>query len=673
MKSFSKLIFSMLPFLLSAICFGASVTLKVCDSVTGQALDAEVLISYEEGELVAIEKGVDITSELSSGVYVVTVQANGYKPMTTWFGLTENQKHRVRIFMDRIEPLEEETSSYIAERKNEEQMILHGFVTADESGDILSGVRVSTNNGEQTITDSRGYFYVTIPTSSYAAGSLQFEKNGFVIQKREFIELWQGGDWMYRIALQEGEGIERIDDSREAKKGEEQEECSDCGHDEENVTASNSLLQNNPPLRHTIRVGRNCTGTLCFDAEVYTLDNYCELVLPHEWFSCWGSLSGGMNSLSAGAVAIRTYASWHVNNPLNTTYDICDNTSCQFLGSTTTTNGNNAVAITSGYVLLNGSTIARSEYSAENNNSGCGNGFTGTGSSWPCIEDALCVNQTKNGHGRGMCQWGSARWANGTRLSTSSPCSPGPSGGLGTKTWQEILDHYYPPYTLVQGLQSSIQNVTATPNAVNAGGTFTLNYSVNASPSFQLMLGASIAPTGTTNYTSDPANDNKVTVNDGGNQVSRSFTVPAGTAPGFYDILTTVYYDTDNNNQINNGDFRLDRVRYTLALTVGVTGIEQIDDIVPVAFSLEQNYPNPFNPATTFAFEVASRSQVRLRIFDSLGKEIARVVDQELAAGRYEANWNAGSIASGIYFYRLEATSESGADFVESRKLILSR
>jgi len=665
-------LFSYIMLLVSSTVFAGSVSIQAHDVVTGELLKADVLISYEDGEVVSLEEGKQISSALSTGIYVVTVQAEGYQSMTTWFALGEGQDHSMKVFMDRIVPIPEETSAYIAERKNDEQMILHGFITSEETGELLSGVSVETESGAQTITDERGYFYVTIPMS-YATGDLLLEKNGYINQKRELIEIWQGGDTMFRITMTEGDGLDTIDESREAKESEgEQQECVNC-EEEETPAISNSLLQNNPPLRHTIRVGRNCSGTLCVQTEVYTLDNYCALVLPAEWFNCWGSLSGGMNSLSAGAVAIRSYAMWHVYNPLNTTYDICDNTSCQFLGNVTTTNGNNAVALTSGFVLLNGNNIARSEYSAENNNSGCGNGFTGTGTSWPCIEDALCVNQTKNGHGRGMCQWGSARWANGTRLSTSSPCSPGPSGGLGTKNWQEIIDHYYPPYTMVEGLRSSLQNVTASPTDVVPGGTFTLTYTLTAGPAFDLMLGASIAPTGTTNYISDPPNDNKVSVTAGSNQVTRSFTVPAGTAPGFYDVLATLYYDTDNNNQINTGDFRMDRVRYSILVSVGVTGIERVDNVIPGEFALEQNYPNPFNPSTTFTFQIAEYSKVRLRVFDSLGKEVASIVNEDLAAGRYQTEWDASAISSGIYFYRLEATGINGENFLQTRKLILSR
>ncbi len=226
---------------------------------------------------------------------------------------------------------------------------------------------------------------------------------------------------------------------------------------------------------------------------------------------------------------------------------------------------------------------------------------------------------------------------------------------------------------MVEGLRSSLQNVTVSPTDVVPGGTFTMTYTLTAAPAFDLMLGASIAPVNTTNYISDPPNDNKVSVTPGSNQVTRSFTVPAGTAPGFYDVLATLYYDTDNNNQINTGDFRMDRVRYSLLVSVGVTGIERVDNVIPGEFALEQNYPNPFNPSTTFTFQLAEYSTVSLRVFDLIGKEVASIVDEDLAAGRYQADWDASALSSGIYFYRLEATGSNGANFLQTRKLILSR
>ena len=88
---------------------------------------------------------------------------------------------------------------------------------------------------------------------------------------------------------------------------------------------------------------------------------------------------------------------------------------------------------------------------------------------------------------------------------------------------------------------------------------------------------------------------------------------------------------------------------------------------------LSQNYPNPFNPGTTIRFSIPSRSQVRLTIFNLLGQQIAQLADEEMNAGSYERMWNAG-VASGMYFYRIEAVSVAdGKRYVDVKKMVLVR
>lgn len=86
----------------------------------------------------------------------------------------------------------------------------------------------------------------------------------------------------------------------------------------------------------------------------------------------------------------------------------------------------------------------------------------------------------------------------------------------------------------------------------------------------------------------------------------------------------------------------------------------------PYQFALEQNYPNPFNPSTTIQYELASPSEVKLRVFDVLGREVATLVNARQSAGRYRAEFNAAALSSGVYFYRLETQ-----DFTQTRKMFL--
>lgn len=89
-------------------------------------------------------------------------------------------------------------------------------------------------------------------------------------------------------------------------------------------------------------------------------------------------------------------------------------------------------------------------------------------------------------------------------------------------------------------------------------------------------------------------------------------------------------------------------------------------------YSLEQCSPNPFNPSTKIRFTLPDQSIVRLLVFNALGQKVAELANEEMSPGMYERIWNT-QLASGIYFYRLEAvsTSDPTKRFVESKKMIL--
>jgi len=104
----------------------------------------------------------------------------------------------------------------------------------------------------------------------------------------------------------------------------------------------------------------------------------------------------------------------------------------------------------------------------------------------------------------------------------------------------------------------------------------------------------------------------------------------------------------------------------------GVTKVSEKTNSLPNAYSLLQNFPNPFNPSTTLRYGLPSRSRVRLQIYNVLGQVVADLVNTDQAAGYQSAIWNA-DVASGIYFYRLEAVSVNDPNkrFVDVKKMIL--
>jgi hypothetical protein len=97
-----------------------------------------------------------------------------------------------------------------------------------------------------------------------------------------------------------------------------------------------------------------------------------------------------------------------------------------------------------------------------------------------------------------------------------------------------------------------------------------------------------------------------------------------------------------------------------------VIGIEPGSNFVPHTFELFQNYPNPFNPVTSIGYQIPEPGQVKIVIFDVLGRELQTLVNEFKPAGRYDVHWDAAMFSSGVYFYKISA-----GDFTRSRKLIL--
>ena len=90
------------------------------------------------------------------------------------------------------------------------------------------------------------------------------------------------------------------------------------------------------------------------------------------------------------------------------------------------------------------------------------------------------------------------------------------------------------------------------------------------------------------------------------------------------------------------------------------------DDFIPASYTLEQNYPNPFNPATTITYSIPKESQVSLKIYDVMGREVVELVSGKQSTGSYNVEFDAASLASGTYFYKLVA-----GDFISVKKMVL--
>jgi hypothetical protein len=89
---------------------------------------------------------------------------------------------------------------------------------------------------------------------------------------------------------------------------------------------------------------------------------------------------------------------------------------------------------------------------------------------------------------------------------------------------------------------------------------------------------------------------------------------------------------------------------------IPTTGVTEQSGQIPTVYSLSQNYPNPFNPSTTISFGLPQTGHVTVEIFDVLGQRVAVLVDQQMQAGLYNVPFNASTLPSGVYLYRMQAS-----------------
>ncbi|MBN8568002.1 MAG: T9SS type A sorting domain-containing protein [Ignavibacteria bacterium] len=108
----------------------------------------------------------------------------------------------------------------------------------------------------------------------------------------------------------------------------------------------------------------------------------------------------------------------------------------------------------------------------------------------------------------------------------------------------------------------------------------------------------------------------------------------------------------------NNGNFKY----HTLSSLVDVG--------VPAKFDMSQNYPNPFNPTTKISYDLPFDSKVQIKMFDMTGREVYQLVNQSLTAGYYTSQFNASALASGVYFYQINAQG-GNQSFIKTMKMVL--
>lgn len=137
--------------------------------------------------------------------------------------------------------------------------------------------------------------------------------------------------------------------------------------------------------------------------------------------------------------------------------------------------------------------------------------------------------------------------------------------------------------------------------------------------------------------------------------------------------LASLRYDIVAFGSLIHTVFSPLKIYYRRNLSSNYVGINYINKQIPINFSLSQNYPNPFNPQTKIKFDVpptvrGQMSNLKLVIYDLLGREVATLVNEELKPGTYEADWDGSNFSSGVYFYKIITN-----DFTETRKMVLMK
>jgi hypothetical protein len=116
---------------------------------------------------------------------------------------------------------------------------------------------------------------------------------------------------------------------------------------------------------------------------------------------------------------------------------------------------------------------------------------------------------------------------------------------------------------------------------------------------------------------------------------------------------------------------RSEHVRYVFSRGGTVTTMDSLlltAYVLPTTYALLQNYPNPFNPTTVVRYQLPVVNDVRLAVYDILGREVSLLVNERKDAGVYEVKFDASRLSSGVYLYRLQA-----GDFTQAQKMMVPR
>jgi hypothetical protein len=138
-------------------------------------------------------------------------------------------------------------------------------------------------------------------------------------------------------------------------------------------------------------------------------------------------------------------------------------------------------------------------------------------------------------------------------------------------------------------------------------------------------------------------------------------------ATGGYPLGDLNWFPAQKAAWLAQRDVECAHIQSALDLGIG-TAVNDVNGSMPQAFSLDQNYPNPFNPSTTIRFSIPKAGYATLKVYNILGEEIAILLNGYTTSGTYEVQFNAANLASGVYFYSINA-----GEFHEVKKMVLMK
>lgn len=398
------------------------IAFAVKDQNTGLAVaSASVAVTKPDGTTGTVTTNASgvLVYSADSGKYNFSFSKTGYVTLKTSFtGGAAYDSIAADINLDPV------TTTLAAKKASSSGMTVDGYVSDEDTHTALAGASVNIG-GYTAISDSKGYFSLSLPATSQAV-AVRSSKTGYRSRTiRNFLVLPDA--YTLNLSLSRG-GSEEVEVSQHGlfEKKTETENA--------RVAPSVVSIAADATVPGSIRIITSCACTGACNTvqiQVMSLEAYVQTGLDDEWLSSWNAAS-----LQAGAVAYRSRGAWYVQHPVAVNHDLSSATCHQTWQNDRAASVKAAAIATKGIVLVKNGEIVKAEYAAENNNAGCGDGFSGNSTTWPCISDARCVGRANNGHGKGMCQWGSSFW-----------------GTDQTYTW--ILNHYYNPDSIF------IQSVTA--------------------------------------------------------------------------------------------------------------------------------------------------------------------------------------------------------------------